>query len=502
MIIRISQAMCIATMTVGPAMYAHADDGHTRSPLPTELVDAAEQTLKRATTFFREHIAVEGSYAWGVSADMTFRRGEAETDDRQGWVQPPGTPSVGLVYVAAYEVTGDPYYKEAALSAGHALADTQLLSGGWHPLMEFEPERRKAWCYRREVTTCAAEGPRLDNHDRNASILDDDITQSAIRLLIVLDALDRDTPIISDAASYGLENLSKSQYPNGAWPVNMDKRVGSDKRKAKVGDRARYPASWSRTYVEPSESEFFSLNDHLMSNVIRTMLIAHQYYGDDHFLQTAKLAGDFLLAAQMPPPQSGWAHLYNSAMEPIWGRKFEPPALASWETASTIDTLIDLYHDTGLERYWDALEPAVRWLESVRIGDNLWARFYELETDKPLYMTTDYELTYDDDDLPKHYGFQDDFGISAVLETYRALREAKENGRTPLAEPLAPDPDLEAEVVRIVETLDDQGRWLEDDMIRSATFVDHVDTLVKALASASGRRHASDRSLLPAAWPR
>jgi hypothetical protein len=37
-------------------------------------------------------------------------------------------------------------------------------------------------------------------------------------------------------------------------------------------------------------------------------------------------------------------------MEPMWGRKFEPPAVASWETRRAIDALLNLYLDTGDDR--------------------------------------------------------------------------------------------------------------------------------------------------------
>lgn len=499
MVIKISQAFRFALLAVALAAGCTAYEGRADAPLSLELANAAERALKRAATFFSERVAVEGSYVWKVSPDGTLRAGEDKTDDMQGWVQPPGTPAVGFAYVAAYEATDDPYYLEAALAAGRALAKTQLLSGGWYPLMEFDPERRDAWCYREDRAACDGEGPRHDNRNRNSSALDDDITQSALRFLILLDRFGQGTPVISDAAHYGAETFLRAQYPNGAWPIDLSRRVGKNKREAKVGAKGRYPADWSRTFIDPPTPEFFVLNDHLISNAIRTMLLAHQHYGDGRFLQSAISAGDFLLAAQMPAPQSGWAHVYNSAMEPIWGRKFEPPALTSWETASTISVLLDLYRYTGFERFWDGAEKAVTWLERARIGDDLWARFYELETDRPLYMTSDYQLTYDDGDLPKHYGFQDDFGIPAALAAFRRLSETKAKGEVSFAENPVLDPALGAEVQRIVATLDDQGRWLERDMIRSSTFVDHVETLAGALALTSGRQKNADHLLLPSA---
>ena len=466
--------------------------GEKTSNAPDELVLKAEETLRGAARFFRERVAIEGSYVWRVSADMTFRQGKAKTTATQGWAQPPGTPAVGLAYVDAYQATGERYYLEAAREAALALVKTQLISGGWNEVMEFDAEAEKAWCYRRLMARCNEKGPRKENHGRNAADLDDDVSQSATRLLIAVDALDHhpasgSNPAIGEAARYALDRLVQAQYPNGAWPIRLDRRVQDQALEAKVGAEARYPLAWSRRFTDVPSPEFFVLNDHLIENVIRTLLLGHRHYGDGRLLQAALRAGDFLLAAQMPAPQRGWAHVYSSEMEPIWGRPFEPPALASWETASTISALLDLYRYTGFKRYLSAIEPAAEWLENATIGDERWSRFYELETNRPLYVTSEYKLTYEDDDLPGHYGFQDRFDIPEVLEAYRttlARSPAEANGKAD-TDPL--DDALFARVEAIIDSLDDQGRWLEGDMLFSKTFVDNVRTLSRFIAAARGR---------------
>lgn len=458
------------------------------SQTPDKLVREAEAALRKAAEFFREQVAIEGSYVWRVSADMTFRRGKAKTTATQGWAQPPGTPAVGLAYADAYQATGDRYYLEAARDAALALVETQLVSGGWSDVMEFDVESGKAWCYRRMMATCNQKGPRKENGARNASSMDDDITQSATRFLIVVDVLDqRRSPAIGEAARYALERLVEAQYPNGAWPIRLDRRVPKPEIAAKAGAKARYPKSWSRSFTDVPSPEFFVLNDHLIETSIRTLLLGHRHYGDGRLMQAALRAGDFLLAAQMPAPQNGWAHVYNSAMEPIWGRQFEPPALASWETASTISALLILYHYAGFDRYLSAIGPAVEWLENAQIGEKLWARFYELKTNRPLYMTSDYKLTYKDDDLPGHYGFQDRFGIPEILESYRRAVAQGHAGPVAKAAAKEPDGDLAAKAEAIIASLDEQGRWLEEDMIPSDIFVDNIKTLSRFIAALRGR---------------
>src|SRR5690606_2140207 len=178
-------------------------------------------------------------------------------------------------------------------------------------------------------------------------------------------------------------------------------------------------------------------------------------------------------------------------MEPIWGRKFEPPAIASWETRRAIDALLDLYEHTGFERYREAAGRAVAWLEASPLPDGRWARYYELRTNRPLYMTSDYRLTHDGRDTPRHYGFKGSFDIPRTLERYRRLA-AREDGTRPAAHIAAAPAQaladrLAPEVKRVVAALDARGRWLEDDMINSGTFVANMDLLARYVAAVRGR---------------
>src|SRR5215475_14802712 len=112
--------------------------GYEQPPLAKQTAAA----LARATSFSRTQVAVHGSYLWTYSEDLKIRRGEVSVNDprlstdekgataTQGWVQPPGTPAVGMVYLRAFEATGDRTYLEAAHEAAQALAWTQLASGG------------------------------------------------------------------------------------------------------------------------------------------------------------------------------------------------------------------------------------------------------------------------------------------------------------------------------------------------------------------------------------
>lgn len=473
-------APVLAALLWPAATQAGADD--------ERLSARARDALTRAAAFFRNEVAVEGSYGWRYSADLTYRRGEDRMTPSQGWVQPPGTPAVGLAMLQAFEATGDRRFLDGAVETAHALAATQLDSGGWYPMIEFDPEQQRAWCYRRLPAAQRDRAAQAENKYCNASSIDDNISQSALELLMRVDlALDGEDQLIRDAVAYGLEKVMDAQYPNGAWPVRFDKRAST--MGAPAAARARYPETWSRTAVKIEDPLFYGTNDNLIGDLVRVFLLAHRLYGREEYLATAIRAGEFLLAAQMPEPQPGWAQQYNRHMEPMWGRKFEPPAVASWETRRAIDALLDLYLHTGFERYREAAGRAAAWLEASPLPDGRWARFYELRTNRPLYMTSDYRLTHDDSDTPRHYSFKGVFDVPRTLERYRSLADGEAatsaalvaaDAAQALADRLAPD------VARVVAALDEHGRWLEDGMINAATFVANMDLLARYVGATNG----------------
>src|SRR5262249_22972099 len=85
-----------------PAGSARADDAQLR--------EQAQKALRKAAQYFRTQVATEGGYLWRYSDDLKRREGERKATATMVWVQPPGTPAVGMAYLTAYEATGDAYY--------------------------------------------------------------------------------------------------------------------------------------------------------------------------------------------------------------------------------------------------------------------------------------------------------------------------------------------------------------------------------------------------------
>ena len=471
--------------------------GYEQPPLAKQTAAA----LARATSFSRTQVAVHGSYLWTYSEDLKIRRGEVSVNDprlstdekgataTQGWVQPPGTPAVGMVYLHAFEATGDRTYLEAAHETAQALAWTQLASGGWDYRIEFDPVKSRQWYYRRDV-----EAGDMNRGERyNTSTFDDNNSQSALRLLMEVDsALQQQDPEVHRAVVYGLAKLLEAQYPNGAWPQTYN---GEPRNPADYPvQQARFPETWSRTYPGIEYGELYTFNDNVICDLIHTLLEAHQLYGTQEYLDAARKGGDFIVLAQLPVPQPVWAQQYNPHMEPAWARKFEPPAAVSRESGGVVHTLVDLYLYTAEDKYLAPIPAAVDWFRRARLPDGRWARFYELQTNRPLYFTKQYELVYTDTDLPTHYRFQSDYRIPDVITYWEQVqREGRDHYLAEERRPRTPEERqraaevLEPRVRMILAALDEHGRWVEEGTIHMQTFNQNVETLVEYLAAVRGR---------------
>lgn len=435
----------------------------------------ARDALEKSTACF-ESISTRGGYLWWYSEDLKERAGEGKAKETQVWVQHPGTPSVGMAFLRAYDVTKDERYLRAARSAGEALAWGQLESGGWTYSIDFDPQNQRF--YRRAEKGKLSETQAAKR--RNVTTFDDDTTQGALRFLLVLAEASPANVEIQSALDYGLAGLLRAQYANGAWPQGFDGKLRSATNDP--GRRAHLPNEWSRT---PDVKEYwwqYTFNDGAMGDCIRTLLEASRRLKKPEYLDAARRGGNFILLAQLPSPQSGWAQQYNFAMEPAWARRFEPPAVSSGESARLIGTLIQLYGATGDENYLKPISAAIDWLKRSQIATNKWARFYELGSNKPLYFTKDYRLVYTDDDLPTHYAFQGAFGVAEAIATFEKVRREGRVGTLDIGARGTRKP-TEERVRSVISALDSKGRWLRNGRIESRVFIENVNVLCDYLSS-------------------
>lgn len=455
---------------------------------------AGKAAMKKAVSFFRDQVSANGAYLWQYSADLSEREGEQQASTTQAWTQPPGTPYVGEAVLEAYLVSKEDYLLKAARDAGHALARTQLVSGGWDYRLEFDPNERNKWAYR-----VARTAPK--DKAKNVTTLDDDTTQAALRFLMKLDfVLEQKDKQIHSAADYALKALLKAQYPNGAWPQRYSEFPNPKDFPVK---RASYPESWPREHPREDYRSFYTFNDNTLADLIDTMFLAEQLYDDSTYGAAARKAGDFILLAQMPEPQPAWAQQYNAEMHPAWARRFEPTAVTGGESQGVIRVLLTLHRHTHDDKYLPPIGKALDYLERSLLPNGQLARFYELKTNRPLYFTKDYILTYDDSDMPTHYGFKVSSKLDRLRADYETALKAPPGGDriwTTRRSPPRPNTDLNLEAMKVVKTLDSRGAWLEtgqlkakgnDDrerkIITTRTFATNLRTLSRFVGSMKRR---------------
>ena len=86
-------AFCLLAMTGLPSAPAWS-----QAPARKD-VDAE---MKRATQFMVDKVSYRGGYLWNYLPDMSRRWGEMEARETMIWLQPPGTSSMGHVFLDAY----------------------------------------------------------------------------------------------------------------------------------------------------------------------------------------------------------------------------------------------------------------------------------------------------------------------------------------------------------------------------------------------------------------
>jgi len=413
---------------------------------PDGLDGKVRAGLAKATNFLRS-IAVHGGYAGIYSLDLKQRFGEAlyeKAGPGEIWVQPPGTPSVAEVMLRAFRLTGDDRYFEGLREAGLALAWAQRSSGGWDHRANLD-------------ALDAAELYPVRTPGRGT--LDDNITQGALSSLIELDDV-VEARWLTAAIRLGLDFILDSQFKNGAWPQWYPLRGGYH--------------------------DYYTFNDNTINDCIRVANLAYERYGRKDCKQAALDGGDFILKSQLPAPQAGWAQQYTHDLEPAKARAFEPAGICSAVTSRNLRTLLDLHLATGEARFLSAFAPANQWLERSRLPNDTWSRFYEPETNKPIYGDRDgkvyYELDQISEERRKGYSWQSGYGIEQVRGDYRRLEKVgAARFQAPASTPVSAE-SLRPKVEKALAALDAKGRWVRDGRIHVADYVRNARLLCDYLA--------------------
>lgn len=483
----------------------------------SNLADEAKAALRRAAEFYRTKVATRGGYHFRYTADLSYGRSEASETPHQVELQRGGTPIVGMAYLEAYEATGDRYFREAARDVALLLVQGQLCSGGWDYFIDFRPEQRERIGYRVD-SGCTTPSPA---RGAGSTTLDDNVTQANLRLLMRVDReLEFKDAKIHEAARYALDCLAQAQYPVGAWPQRYREFPDAKEFPAR---RASYPDSWPRTWPGESYVAHYTFNDNAVVDMIDTFLEAARIYHEPRYQAAAEKGGDFILLAQMPEPQPGWAQQYDRDMHPAWARRIEPPGITGGESQGVMRMLLLLYRETGNRKYLEPIPRALAYYKRsflppvenpsemrrrVPPNEPCVARFYELRSNRPLYITKGtrftgpdgvtkliggYEMSYSDKSVIHHYGvLTSGAGFLKIEKAYhdiegadpaRLRRPDRLRGLSPWsdttptaigAESAAPAAVTEQKVREVIAAMDVRGAWLEKGIVGKPDRLLHV----------------------------
>jgi hypothetical protein len=200
--------------------------GQTPGP-PLDRARALD-AMKRATIFMVGKVSTRGGYVWEYLPDFSRRWGEIEARPSMIWIQPPGTATMGHLFLDAYHATGDEYYYRAAEQVAGALVQGELASGGWNYVMDFAGERSLRDWY----STVGRNAWRLEEfqHDWGNATFDDGGTVESASLLLRL-YLEKRDPKHRQALDRAIRFVLDSQHPVGAWPQRFPPKRGVPERR-------------------------------------------------------------------------------------------------------------------------------------------------------------------------------------------------------------------------------------------------------------------------------
>jgi PelA/Pel-15E family pectate lyase len=237
-----------------------------------------------------------------------------------------------------------------------------------------------------------------------------------------------------EAFERGLDYLFAAQYPNGGWPQYYPLREGYYSR--------------------------ITYNDNAMVNVLT--LLGDVGKGDAPYgfvdedrrdKASAAVARGIEIILRSQVKQDGrltaWCAQHDEkTLEPSWARAYEPPSLSGGETVGIARFLMSIKEPTP--EIIASIEGAVRWLRSVAMSGvrvnriprtdgrterilveapdapPVWARFYELGTNRPLYLDRDSVYRYDFSEISYErrsgYSYHGDWASSLLEEDYPRWR--------------------------------------------------------------------------------
>ena len=250
--------------------------------------------------------------------------------------------------------------------------------------------------------SAAARAGLLDSQNLNDATIDNDATTREINYLVV--AFQKtNNPAYRKGAEAGIRYLLQMQYPNGGFPQFYPDLSGYH-REITYNDDAMILALTVLRNVARQHEAFATVDPDLVA-----LCKAGLARGIACILRTQYVSNG---------RPTAWCAQYDEvSLLPAKARAFELPSLSGEESVGIVRFLMEIEQPDSAEKA--AIEGAIRWFEKVKMdgitlkeiaapkepkgrdrvivpqpGAVLWARFYELGTNRPIYVGRDSQVHY------------------------------------------------------------------------------------------------------------
>lgn len=257
---------------------------------------------------------------------------------------------------------------------------------------------------------------------------DNDATTEEMRFLAKAYAAHGDARY-REAFLRGLAYIAEAQFPNGCWPQVYPLQGGYHDAATFNDEAIPNILNLLRRVVE---GEFVFVPDPLRRDAEAMIAL-----GTDCILQSqVVLDGRLTVWGQQHDPIT---------LEPTNARAYEHASLTAGESVDIVEFLMDIEEPSP--EVVEAVHAAVAWFREVALYDleyehphlvsrrgagPLWARFYELGTNRPMFSNRDGVILYDwheiDDERRRGYGWFR-YGPATILRHYESW--AQRHPRTP-----------------------------------------------------------------------
>ena len=214
----------------------------------------------------------------------------------------------------------------------------------------------------------------------------------------------------------GLEFILDAQYENGGWPQYYPLKDNYS-RHITFNDGAYMGIMYTLRMIIRQDSSFSFVDEVMRAQINRA------YENGLECILNCQIVDQGRLTA--------WCQQHDATtLQPAWARAYEPPSICNAESTSIVQFLMDI--DEPDQRVIQAIQCAVKWFADSRIYNTrvetfeaepvesqwktltidrrvvhdpeappIWARYYELGTERPLFSDRNSKLLYSMDEVSR-----------------------------------------------------------------------------------------------------